>query len=209
MYLKDLFKKTCSNLLFLEEKIELLWELIELSYSEPYRSYHNLQHIEEVVTYLNIYYPFEETKDLILFAGFFHDYYKTKDPLAEELSAQAATTFYSLTEAGKVEIDLFLRNSNFIHQAIMATKTHFTDVKEFQYLIDADLQRFQAETNIYSDQIRNEYLEHDDDSFNVGRKAILEKFLSRDPFYYFGSEKENKAAKDNIERQLKELNDLT
>lgn len=211
LHAKNIFERTCANLGIGKNDTKDIWSYLVDAYTEDYRVYHNLDHIEEMVTYLDIYYPYDETKDLILFAAFFHDFHNTKDPLAEELSAQWATTYFlgsayynTIHTTEEQENDL-MREAVFIHGAIMATKTHETNVAEWQWLVDADLQRFMATDNRYADQIREEYSEHSDEKFNAGRPVVLKRFLNREPFFYHGSEAENQAAKENIQRQLDEL----
>lgn len=208
LHAHNIFKRTCSNLGIDKQDAKYAWDELVCAYSEEYRHYHNLDHIEEVVCFLNTNYPYQETKDLILFAGFYHDFYNTKDKLAEELSALHGYTVYAAAAGYNVEddqLDQFLRNGQFIHAAIMATKTHETEILEYQYLVDADLQRFRAEDNIYADQIRLEYAEHSDEVFNAGRPIVLNRFLNREPFFYNCGETENMEAKANIQRQLDEL----
>lgn len=209
---KTLLMRTLKNLGVDEDRdCERFWRILKAQYSSSgYRVYHDLRHVEEVAMFLDERYPFDETKDLIIFAGFLHDFYNTKDPLAEELSATAAAMMYlEVADADQLlSDDQAIRNANFIHGAIMATKTHVTEVPGYQYLVDADLQRFLATDNTYADQIREEYKEHTDEKFNAGRPVVLERFKSREPFFYHGTEVENEAAYANIQRQLDEIGDM-
>lgn len=187
------------------------WKRVEEAYSDPSRVYHNLDHIEEMCIWLFMNYEDEndwiDTHLWILWAAIYHDIIDTKAEKAERRSANlsAANLFYGLPDDSPYDIAFRKKVVKWTSDAILATETHQTDNPLHQYLVDADLLRFSHDFDMYSDQIRQEYKEHGDTVFNRGRKAVLEKFAARNPFYYHCSDQLNQKALNNINKAIKEL----
>lgn len=139
-------------------------------YNEPWRIYHNQDHIFEMVAFIREraakrYYLFPAVT-----AAIFHDWvYDPKAPKGqnEELSAQA----YEEYSAGTVVLLT-------VSVAILATATHTpTDNDSTQSLIEADLERFSAPNQPeYDEMVRAEYRHVSDEQWNAGRRAVLEHY---------------------------------
>lgn len=205
MNLKEKFFQLCS--LFNQDKvlIENLWHEIEKNYSEKARHYHNLTHLENMLSEL------ESVKEEILnfsnisFAVFYHDViYDATSKRNEEKSAEFATL--RLQKLGLQETDL-----TEISDQILATKSHQkSENNDVNYLLDADLSILGKDTQTYIDytkNIRKEYSIYPDLLYKPGRKKVLQHFLELEHIFkteYF-SEKYEHQAKKNIELETKQL----
>jgi predicted metal-dependent HD superfamily phosphohydrolase len=143
--------------------------------------------------------------DTTLFAVFYHDIiYKASSSTNEADSAKLA--MQKLSEIGYPAEKIAKCAS-----MILATKQHdLSEDNDTNYFIDADLAILgssQYDYQKYTQQIREEYSIYPDFMFNNGRKKALQHFLQMGTIYktdYF-SKKYEKAAKENLENELKEL----
>lgn len=205
MSLKQNFTSLC--LQFNEDQIliENLWSEIEKKYSEKRRHYHNLNHLE------NMFSELELVKDKILnlnnisFSVFYHDViYDATSKLNEEKSAEFAES--RLQQLGLNETDLAE-----ISEQILATKSHQQSEKsDINYLLDVDLSVLGKDPETYLDytkKIRKEYSIYPDFLYKPGRKKVLKHFLDLESIFkteYFRTKYELQA-KENIEVELKSL----
>jgi len=202
MILKEKFFQVCLQFTQDEVLIQNLWAEIEKKYSEKSRHYHNLQHLE------NMFSELELVKDKILncnnisFSVFYHDViYDATSKLNEENSAEFAKS--RLQNLGLNETDLAE-----ISEQILATKSHQKSEKsDINYLLDADLSVLGKDPETYLDYTRNirkEYSIYPDFLYKPGRKKVLKHFLELENIFKT-EEFRNKyeiQAKKNIEVEI-------
>ena len=197
-------QKTHNNLLieagFTPTSISKHWEDLEKAYSSKSRQYHNLNHIEAMIT------SFEKNKEElefpneVLYSIFYHDIiYKTTRKDNEEKSADFAL---------KILPKNTTLNSDLIYKMICATKLHQkNDINDINWLIDFDLKILASDSSlykIYCQQIRNEYKIYPDFMYKPGRKKALEHFLENDFIFQtktFRAKYETKA-RENILKEI-------
>jgi predicted metal-dependent HD superfamily phosphohydrolase len=194
MSLKENFTNLC--LQFNEDHIiENLWTEIEKKYSEKGRHYHNLQHLENMLSELEL------VKDKILnfnnisFSIFYHDViYEATSKLNEEKSVEFAKSRFR--KLGLNETDIAE-----ISEQILATKSHQQSEKsDINYLLDADLSILgkDHETYLnYTKNIRKEYSIYPDLLYKPGRKKVLKHFLELENIF------KTKDFRDRYEDQAK------
>lgn len=176
-------------------------------YCRPDRHYHNLQHLEECLTFLAEARQQQNVPnaDAIELALWFHDV--VYDPRAadnEEKSAEVATQF--LLRTGAVES---LRLD--VSRLILATKTHRHDEhSDAMWLLDIDLAilgQTEARFAEYEGQIRQEYSWVDEMLYRQKRAEIMDGFLSRPRIYatdYF-HQRLDKPARANLHSLIQQL----
>jgi len=198
--LKKRFKTLCKNYTDNEKIIELLWEKIEIKYTNPNRYYHSLEHLEY------IYKELEEIElnHILEFSIFYHDIiYDVKNRDNEEQSAKIATI-----ELSKLNVPENIKRE--VSQLILETKTHQANSEQNRLFLDADLAILgdnYVEYRNYICNIRKEYTIYNDEIYNSGRMKVLEKFLEKEKIYqseYF-YEKYEKKAKYNLSKEYKEI----
>lgn len=178
------------------------WCSIFTAYNGPERYYHNMNHIYEMLLFLEKHarnkIP-ERTFYLLVLCAIYHDYYyKVEKP--EVKSALAAVIFFLGCAEENSEGD-----AKFIYACIKATEDHISDDEYIQWLIDADLYRLREPAEVWTPAIRMEYAEYPDEKFNAGRKAVLEHFAARKPFFYHLGEEENQVVYDSLAKQIAEM----
>lgn len=153
-----------------------LWTEVEKNYSSKKRHYHTLQHLDNLLAELI------EVKDkiqnwrIILFTLYYHDIvYNSLKSNNEEKSAELAEKRMTQISAPNQTIELCKKQ-------ILATKTHneSTD-SDTNYFTDSDLSvlgQSQETYYLYCKNIRKEYSIYPDLIYNLGRKKVLNHFLS-------------------------------
>ena len=190
-----------------------MFHRIWASYSNPYRSYHNMEHIldclaelETCSTVINdVFYQIcpSWNKPLIALAIWFHDV--VYNPQAQDNEEKSAEFFKELTQTR-----LATWKIDEITKMILATKKHSTDVFGERVLCDIDLSILGQKHEIftkYCENIRKEYSWVPLTLYNRERKKILESFLKRDSIYqtkYFQDRFEQKA-KANLAAAIERL----
>lgn len=188
-----------------EESKELFKKIVG-QYQEGGRKYHNLTHVEKVLAFLRLHE--QEINDIngVKLAAYFHDVvYDTKASDNEERSAQYAQDCL-------VGLDISDYVASHVVGLIRATTKHqiIENDTDSAIFLDADLVILgsnEEEYDRYAAKIREEYAWVPDDQYRVGRKKVLQNFLSRSRIYFTelaGKELEQKARK-NIERELETL----
>ena len=184
-----------------------LWHEIESRYTAPDRHYHNLSHLDHMLSEVSSVRSEIDDWDTVLFAMFYHDI--IYNPLAldnEEKSAELAV--------------IRLRELSFpeegIHKCskiILATKGHnWTEDSDTRYFTDADLSILGKDWNCYIDyckKIREEYLIFPDSVYRTGRQTVLNHFLEMQRIFkteHFFNHYE-KFARQNIKKEMDILND--
>ena len=157
---------------------ELMWRSLESCYREPHRFYHTSLHLQECLELLQSLDGGGVEEDPGLhFALFYHDaIYDTTRRDSEERSALLARN---------AQLYLGVEVSN-LDGLILATRHGIisTDSRE-RLVVDVDLAILGAPRGRYEGymkQIRREYgwlLEENPEAFRQGRKAVLDRFLTR------------------------------
>jgi predicted metal-dependent HD superfamily phosphohydrolase len=179
--------------------------LIDL-YRSPGRVYHTLDHIQNVLQWVEILRDYANDLPVIQLAAWFHD--SIYDPRAtdnEERSAAYAQS--SLSNSG-----IAAETLQTVSQMILSTKTHRAEEStiDCQILLDADLAILGASVplyDIYAQAIRQEYSWVPEVSYKNGRVQILQMFLQRTRIYctkplYAALEEQARA---NIRREIASL----
>lgn len=187
------------------EAIKLSKKIAE-EYQAENRSYHNFEHIENLLSFLNA--RKQEVRDLegVKFAVWFHDVvYDTKANDNEEKSAQYAQNYLEQLGISKEIIAhaVALIRATAKHEAI-------ENDSDSTIFLDADLAVLgSSEENYdkYAAKIRKEYAWVSDEEYKAGRIKVLKSFLERPQIYFTeraGKELEQQA-RVNIEREISRL----
>ncbi|MCY0967870.1 HD domain-containing protein [Chryseobacterium wangxinyae] len=205
MNLKEIFFQICFDYTNNQTTIESLWWEIETHYSEKSRYYHNLKHLENMLSELKLVKDKILNFNTISFSVFYHDViYDATSKINEEKSAEFAKS--RLEKLGLNKTDL-----SEISEQILATKSHQKSVnRDINYLLDADLSILGKDSGIYLEytkQIRKEYSIYPDFLYKSARKKVLQHFLELENIFKtedFRNRYEPQA-KENIEVELKSL----
>jgi predicted metal-dependent HD superfamily phosphohydrolase len=187
------------------EALELSKKIAEECQAEN-RSYHNFEHIENLLSFLNKRKREIIDLDGIKLATWFHDVvYDTEAKDNEEKSAQYAQNYLEQLSIPKEIIA-------HVVALIRATTKHEAIENDYDSAIflDADLAILgSSEENYdkYTAKIRKEYAWVSDEEYKAGRIKVLEGFLKRPKIYFTeGAGKElEQQARANIEREIARL----
>lgn len=181
MKLEDRFIQLTQKYTQDQAVIQQLWTTIVTKYSEAHRAYHNLQHLQELFSYVDTYTNNLQQPDKVSFSIFYHDIiYQIWKKDNEEQSAVLA-----VQELKK--IDLSMEALHGIEQQIIATKTHEASDTDTQFLVDFDLTILGQPPEIYENytqQIRKEYRLVPQFMYTKGRKKVLQHFLEKKFIYH-------------------------
>ena len=182
-----------------QQLVRKLWEELHQYYSASDRYYHNLHHIEALLTLATEHRAMAKHEDPLRFSIFYHDiiYNATQNDNEEKSAALAAKR---LQELAFSEASVAL-----VKEMILATKSHQKHEQEdVNLLIDFDLSVLGSDWNsycTYTIQIRKEYSVFPDYLYKKGRKKVLERFLSQHCIYEFQKLLEGQA-RSNLQREL-------
>ncbi|MCB0031512.1 MAG: hypothetical protein KDE28_26560 [Anaerolineales bacterium] len=184
---------------------EPVWELLLAAYSEPWRHYHTLQHIQETLSLLNQFTRPRGDLIHLSLALWFHDVvYKPEARDNEEASIILTTT--SLQRWPLLPVTF-----REIERLIFITKSHQTSRDDIlgHIILDADLAILGKERTHYqrySEQIRAEYAWVDEAAYRSGRTQILRRFLERPQIYHTSQMASLEgAARDNLQWEIGQL----
>ncbi|MGJ8638625.1 MAG: HD domain-containing protein [Opitutaceae bacterium] len=150
-----------------------LWDLLLSAYAEPSRHYHNLEHVDHMLGWLD---RSGDRTDELEIAIWFHDV--IYDPMATDNEAQSAALFES--RMGEYLPEAFTES---VIRLILATdirRARGTQADE-QLMVDIDLSILSAEPEIYqayTEAVRREYAMVPDAKFKAGRREVLQQILS-------------------------------
>jgi len=155
-------------------------DLVEM-YSEPHRSYHNLDHIVRVLSEFDAAREIAERPDEVEAALFFHDV--VYDATAHDNEEQSAILASRTLAAAGVDAAAGRR----IAELILAT-THGDRPPEpdAQLVVDVDLAGLADPSEEFiatSRRVRDEYPHVSDEDFASGRRKFLGSFLTRESIY--------------------------
>ncbi|ADY30065.1 hypothetical protein IX49_11200 [Cellulophaga lytica] len=179
------------------------WIEIEDNYLSKSRHYHNLEHLDNMISELSKIQSEVNDLDCLLFAIYYHDIiYK---PTKSDNEHQSALRFEN-----RIAKTSFNKLSKCIAQ-IEATKEHkLSDDNDTNILLDLDLSvlgKSTEEYKKYSENIRKEYRIYPDFMYKKGRKKVLKSILELDSIYktdYFKQLYE-KQAKKNLTLELNQF----
>ncbi len=186
-----------------QAEINKLWLTLEKAYTSPSRKYHNLTHIEAMISSFEVYKNQFQFPNEVLYAIFYHDIiYETTQNDNEQKSAEYAISI--LPENTTL-------NQQLIYDMICATQLHQQNpIEDINWLIDFDLKILASDWEhyqIYCEQIRKEYKIYPDLLYKPGRKKALEHFLENDFIFQtneFRTKYEAKA-RENIRKEIEQL----
>jgi len=149
---------------------------LQKRYTEPHRTYHNGQHIEDgLKRYFDL---FDTMEPHAFYAWAYHD--AVYDPLAKDNEERSAHLLYD--EVTKLGLTALQRE--WAVDMVLATKlnsAHSTVVN------DMDLSVFGGDIPVYLKyvkEIRAEYAAIPDKTFNAGRLHVLQILQQRKPFFH-------------------------
>jgi predicted metal-dependent HD superfamily phosphohydrolase len=165
-----------------QPQIDLLFRLLTNAYRKPDRHYHNLQHIDRVLTTIDRFTAKLQDPIAVKLAAWFHDF--VYDPQAADNEFQSAKLARELL----TEMNLSPTSIDRVHQLILATQGHQIDPADIDrsILLDADLAILGTppdQYQIYTRSIREEYSWVGDAGYKKGRIRVLESFLHRDRLF--------------------------
>jgi predicted metal-dependent HD superfamily phosphohydrolase len=182
-----------------------LWAEIETSYSNKKRYYHNLEHLNSLLSELNEVKAEVQNWETILFTIYYHDIvYHAEQNDNEEKSAELAELRMNQINVPKDIIDG-------CKSQILATKFHLiSNNQDTNYFLDADLSILGSGWDTYTEyfkSIRNEYAIYPNSVYQPGRKKVLTHFLAMErifktDFFHYKFEKQ---AKQNLQMELELL----
>lgn len=189
-----------------------LWRDLKERYEEPGRAYHTLRHLEELLGHFGQHRKSIHNQQVVLLALFFHDaVYQVPSPPAQNENQSADLMADSCSEyIGQEDVllaDVIIR-STASHEPPDSLLGN--DAQDAALFLDMDLAILGSSPDRYKQytaQIRREYAVFPDDVYIVGRRAVLERFLTRDRLYFtqtFFDQFED-AARSNIAAEIKSL----
>ncbi len=190
--------------LYSPHEAERLWSEIEDTYERPERFYHNLRHLEQLYHQLHTYQAKFSQFHSVVFAIAYHDFvYDVQAKDNEEQSAALAKEKLESIHFPKDYIQL-------CEQLILATKHHQKISPEIDLFTDADLSILGQPAEVYqkyAEQIRNEYYVFNDTQYHLGRKKVLEHFLSMENIFKTPEfiAKYESQARLNLQNEINEL----
>ena len=185
-------------------------------YSQPWRRYHNIVHINDCMTELETFWDAGTGQPEFTFDDFqivetaiwYHDaVYNPYSKRNEERSAYLVIDCL-LSRVGKSEKDFIIK----VNDAIVSTKYHLTDIETessiaTKVMMDIDLSGLgnsweQYDTN--SQNIMDEYYNSSEEEIIEGRLAFLTKLNKKEHFYYtsYFRHKYEVRARENVNREI-------
>jgi len=177
-------------------------------YTESNRFYHNLEHISEMIDFINLNKNIIEDFDSIMFSVWFHDY--EYNPLMtdnEEKSANKAKSFLK-------EISYDREKYKIIYRNILRTANHSEfkrkDNTDLRLFLDSDIMIFASDNekySLYSENIRKEYSFIQEFRYNKGRIKVLKKFLKNKYIFHLKEHRQmyDEIARKNIKNEIEIL----
>lgn len=184
------------------------WVEIEKAYSSAGRYYHNINHLEFLLSQLEKVKDRILNWDTVLFTLFYHDiiYHPTESDNEMKSAAFAEVRMHQLN----------LPNETILacKQQIIATSAHiFSEDNDTNYFTDADLSILGQSWSIYREyflNVRKEYAVFPDALYVPGRRKVLQHFLSMNRIFkttFFYDELEVNA-RNNLQREIDLLNNI-
>lgn len=154
-----------------------LWEEIRSRYSESHRTYHNLNHLYQMLGEFDSVSKELQDPEIALFALFYHDLiYDVASKTNEEESAKIAKDRLSELGISQKRIEICIEH-------ILATKSHRLGDKchpDTSYFLDIDISILGSEESKYYEyakNIRKEYSIFSREDYQKGRIQVLNHFI--------------------------------
>lgn len=199
--LKDTYYQLARQYTKDEKKISGYWSEIETKHSTNVRYYHNLTHLENLVTQLSLVKQDIADWNTILFSVFYHDIvYAATQKDNEEKSAQLAAARLKALSVPPLQIQKCVAQ-------ILATQSHqISDDPDTNLFTDADLSILGMEWALYEayyKQVRREYSIYPTLIYKPGRKKVLQHFLQMDRIFKTAQffNKYEQSARENLARE--------
>ena len=181
---------------------EIFTSLIN-SYCDRTRSYHNLNHIYDILNSLERVKNIAKNINILQFSAWFHDY--IYDPQSLENEAKSAVCAVKAMKQLNIERQVI----KVVEQIILSTKNHQPLIKNIDNLLflDVDLAILGTTPDKYQKYtlaIRKEYSYLSDRDYEMGRKKVLTQFLNRKRIYYTDYFYQNLelAARENLQTEI-------
>lgn len=184
-------------------------------YSEPHRCYHDLEHLDEVLAEADRLLPDEPAADpvAVTLAAWFHDaIYEPGSGPGESESMSADLAIDRLPAFATTDRDPLAEE---VARLVRLTATHSAAPSDRSgaVLIDADLWILSAPPERYRryvEGVREEYAQVPDAAWQLGRRAVVRRFLDHLPALYgAGGLADREVRRDraalNLQRELDEL----
>lgn len=180
---------------------------IQQTYQNSSRSYHNMEHVESLLQYIQLHQHLIEDKESLQFAAFFHDYvYEAGSTNNERHSAQEALK-------ALFELQVPTEKVAKVCRLIMATKHHnpVSEDKDTALFVDMDMAILGASPNeyiVYRNAVEKEFSSCPNFLFARGRRSFLLNTLAQ-PFIYHTKvfqEALELNARHNLLTELKTIN---
>jgi predicted metal-dependent HD superfamily phosphohydrolase len=185
-------------------------------YSEKYRFYHNLLHIQSLLEYAEKYASELNNIDTVQWAIWFHDI--VYNPQSKENEAKSNEIWLSFVQ----EAQITEKNTiNAVQAMILGSAKHTLDSipkellsendKDILYFFDFDLSILGAEFSVYekyAESIRKEYAFVPDTMYQEGRKRVLESFLLRQIYHSPDFKLLEPKAKENMKQEFVKLKNI-
>jgi predicted metal-dependent HD superfamily phosphohydrolase len=186
--------------------VEKAFNRLVAAYSTPNRYYHTLEHIDRLLSTIQILQGYTNNLPAVQLAAWFHDVvYDSQAQDNEERSTEYAFELLSNLGIPKSTITT-------VTHLILNTKNHQAAVNDYdsQVLIDADLAIFATNTvqyGEYAHAIRQEHAWVSDEKYIRGRQQVLERFLLRSRIYFtpLMLEFAEPCARGNIQGEIQSL----
>jgi predicted metal-dependent HD superfamily phosphohydrolase len=186
--------------------VQTTFAAIAIAYSSPQRYYHNLEHIQAVLSTVGTLQEQAQDWQAIQFAAWLHDV--VYDPQAKNNEAKSAD--YARILLANLSVPSALITNTV--RLILNTQHHQaadTDI-DSQILLDADLAILGAppdQYQRYAQAIRQEYAWVTEIDYRRGRQRVLERFLQRPKIYYTSTMQTTvePLARNNLSRELQLL----
>jgi predicted metal-dependent HD superfamily phosphohydrolase len=165
--------------------IDRFFNEIERKYTSSRRHYHNLQHIQALLTFCEDYAGQLKDADVVAFAIFYHDIiYNALRKDNESRSAQLAVKrlqALSVPPEKTAQVKLYIEATQ--THAITASVTHTGDLQLFLDFDMSILGAGWAAYEAYTHQVRREYRIYPDKIYYPGRKQFLQHCLQAEHIF--------------------------
>ncbi|MFC6268469.1 HD domain-containing protein [Frigoriflavimonas asaccharolytica] len=201
MILQERFYLLLKNLNFSEVERVSLWNDLSNFYSQKFRKYHNLDHLQQMFLQYELHLHKLQNPVEVAVAIFYHDIiYKVTANDNEEKSAEYARSIFK-----NCVVD-----NNIIENLILATKNHEARTNDEKWMVDFDLSVLGQEWELYCDyskKIRKEYRIYPSLIYNPGRRKVLIHFLEKEQIFQteFYFHKYEAIARANLQKELNSL----
>lgn len=177
-------------------------------YGEPWRRYHTVEHLAEVLSWIDRLAPVTEQVEVVELAAWFHD--AVYDPRAGAGVNEAASAALAEAALGRLSVPPSITVD--VHRLVLMTATHTPPDGDVDgaTLADADLAILGGSADRYarySAGVRAEYGWVDERAWREGRAAVLARFLDRPRLYRtdIAHEALDRAARANLAGELAAL----